>query len=93
MFVPSSSYNRSIDEDIRNDMIVVQVTATDADTSPNAMLEFTLLSVAGPPEPDPASSDPSPPSGTFTIDPLRGEIRTQGLTTVSVVPAMTMSLS
>lgn len=43
----SSTYNTSIDEDIREDMIVVRVIATDSDTAPNAMLRYQITSIAG----------------------------------------------
>lgn len=89
------TYNTSIDEDIRENMIVLRVTATDMDTPPNAMLRFSISSMTGECRgcsanqqtslslhfllgPDPISSDPNPPSGSFIIDPLVGDIRTQG---------------
>ena len=43
----SSSYNHTIDEDIRSGSTVLRVTASDADTSPNAMLQYSLVSIAG----------------------------------------------
>ena len=46
MFIPSS-YNVSIDEDIRPGMLVYRVTARDTDTPPNAMLQYSIVSVAG----------------------------------------------
>lgn len=46
VFLPSS-YNQSIDEDIRDGSIVLRVTATDKDTAPNAMIQYSLISIAG----------------------------------------------
>lgn len=42
-----STYNATIDEDVREDMIVVRLTASDGDTAPNAMLQYQITSIAG----------------------------------------------
>lgn len=74
----ASTYNATIDEDVREDTIVVRLTASDSDTAPNAMLQYQITSIAGPPAPA-SPSDPTPPSGSFIIDETLGDIRTQGM--------------
>ena len=43
----ASTYNATIDEDVREDTIVVRLTASDGDTAPNAMLQYQITSIAG----------------------------------------------
>lgn len=105
----ASTYNATIDEDVREDMIVVRLTASDGDTAPNAMLRYEIISSAsesdmlsqqgvsslpslslhatGPPGPV-SPSDPTPPSGSFIIDEILGDIRTQGHMLLYVVASM-----